>query len=253
MIKHYAPKFQEEYSAKLPALTLLNNLGWSFISPDQALQKRGGKFDQVILADELKAQLRKRNYQFEGETCSLSEKSIDALFSELSNPGMNEGLLTANEKIYNHLLYGISVTEFVEGKKTNPTIAIIDWQNLHNNSFLFTEEFSVTRAGGIETRRPDIVCFVNGIPLVVIEAKRPDSKSSKGPTVQEGVSQTIRNQRPDEIPLLYTYSQLLVSISGVDARYGTCATPDKFWAAWREEDSRLPRSKACLSTANRLT
>ena len=94
----------------------------------------------------------------------------------------------------------------------------------------------MTRAGGVESRRPDIVCFVNGIPLVVIEAKRPDSKSTKGPTVQEGISQTIRNQRPDEIPLLYAYSQLLVSISGVDARYGTCATPDKFWAAWREED-----------------
>ena len=230
------PKFQEEYSAKLPALALLANLGWSFISPDQALQMRGGKYDEVILADELKTQLRKRSYQFESKTCSLSEKSIDALVSELSNPAMNEGLLTANEKIYNHLLYGISVTEFVEGKKINPTIAIIDWHNLDNNSFLFTEELSVTRAGGVGSRRPDIVCFVNGIPLVVIEAKRPDSKSSKGPTVQEGVSQTMRNQWPDEIPLLYAYSQLLVSISGVDARYGTCMTPGKFWAAWREED-----------------
>jgi type I restriction enzyme R subunit len=230
------PKFQEEYSAKLPALALLTNLGWSFLSPEQALQKRGTKFDEVILAEELRAQLQKRHYTFEGKECSLSDKSIDTLISELSSPAMNEGLLIANEKIYDHLLYGISVTEFVDGKKTNPTIAIIDWHNLENNSFLFTEEFTVTRAGGIESRRPDIVCFVNGIPLVVIEAKRPDSKSSKGPTVQEGVSQTIRNQRPDEIPLLYAYSQLLVSISGVDGRYGTCATPDKFWAAWREED-----------------
>ena len=230
------PKFQEEYSSKLPALALLTSLGWSFLTPEQALQKRNGKFDDVILADELRSQLKKRRYTFEGKECLLSDKSIDSLISEISNPAMNEGLLTANEKVYNHLLYGISVTEFVDGKKTNPTISIIDWGNLGNNSFLFTEEFSVTRAGGVESRRPDIVCFVNGIPLVVIEAKRPDSKSTKGPTVQEGISQTIRNQRPDEIPLLYAYSQLLVSISGVDARYGTCATPDKFWAAWREED-----------------
>ena len=236
MIVQDAPKFQEEYSAKLPALALLTNLGWRFLSPENSLEKRGGKFDEVILADELRAQLQKRRYSFEGEAHFLSDKSIDNLISEISSPAMNEGLLTANEKMYNHLLYGISVTEFVEGKKTNPTVAIIDWHNLENNSFLFTEEFSVTRAGGVESRRPDIVCFVNGIPLVVIEAKRPDSKSSKGPTVQEGISQTIRNQRPAEIPLLYAYSQLLISISGVDARYGTCATPDKFWAAWREED-----------------
>ena len=119
------PKFQEEYSSKLPALALLTSLGWSFLNPDQALQKRNGKFDEVILADELRAQLQKRRYIFEGKECSLSDKSIDSLVSEVSNPAMNEGLLTANEKIYNHLLYGISVTEFVDGKKTNPTVSLI--------------------------------------------------------------------------------------------------------------------------------
>lgn len=230
------PKFQEEYSAKLPALALLTNLGWSFVSPEQALTMRGGKPDQVVLLDELKAQLRKRTFTFEGKEVPLSEKSVDTLVAELCSPAMNEGLITANEKLYDRLLYGISVTEFVDGKKTNPTVAIIDWQHLSNNSFVFTEEFTVTRSGGVDSRRPDIVCFVNGLPLVVIEAKRPDGKAGKGPTVQEGISQAIRNQRVDEIPLLYAYSQLLISISGVDARYATCGTPEKFWAAWREED-----------------
>ena len=128
------------------------------------------------------------------------------------------------------------MTEFVDGKKASPTIALIDWQNLANNSFVFTEEFIVTRAGGVENRRPDIVCFVNGIPLVVIEAKRPDGNAKKGPTIDEGISQSLRNQRHDEIPLLFAYSQLLLSINGNKGRYGTCGTPKKFWAAWREED-----------------
>ena len=232
----YTPKFQEEYSAKLPALTLLTNLGWSFLSPELALAARGGKYDEVVLRQVLRSELKKRTFTFAGKSYPLSEKAIDNLIAEVCNPALNEGLLTANERLYNHLLYGISVTEFIDGKKASPTIALIDWQNLANNSFVFTEEFIVTRAGGVENRRPDIVCFVNGIPLVVIEAKRPDGNAKKGPTIDEGISQSLRNQRHDEIPLLFAYSQLLLSINGNEGRYSTCGTPAKFWAAWREED-----------------
>ncbi len=232
----YTPKFQEEYSAKLPALTLLTNLGWSFFSTELALAARGGKADEVVLRQVLRSELKKRTFTFAGKSYPLSEKAIDNLIAEVCSPALNEGLLTANERLYNHLLYGISVTEFVDGKKASPTIALIDWQNPGNNSFVFTEEFTVTRTGGVENRRPDIVCFVNGIPLVVIEAKRPDGNAKKGPTIDEGISQNLRNQRHDEIPLLFAYSQILLSINGNEGRYGTCGTPAKFWAAWREED-----------------
>ena len=232
----FTPKFQEEYSAKLPALTLLTNLGWSFLSPELALTARGGKADEVVLHQVLRSELHKRTFTFAGKSYPLSEKAIDNLIAEVCSPALNEGLLTANERLYNHLLYGISVTEFVDGKKASPTVALIDWQNPTNNSFVFTEEFMVTRSGGVESRRPDIVCFVNGIPLVVIEAKRPDGNAKKGPTIDEGISQSLRNQRHDEIPLLFAYSQMLLSINGNEGRYGTCGTPAKFWAAWREED-----------------
>jgi len=232
----YTPKFQEEYSAKLPALTFLTNLGWSFLSPGLALAARGGKADEVVLRQVLRSELQKRTFTFAGKSYPLSEKAIDNLIAEVCSPALNEGLLTANERLYNHLLYGISVTEFVEGKKASPTVALIDWQNPANNSFVFTEEFTVTRSGGVESRRPDIVCFVNGIPLIVIEAKRPDGNAKKGPTIDEGISQSLRNQRHDEIPLLFAYSQMLLSINGNEGRYGTCGTPAKFWAAWREDD-----------------
>lgn len=235
-MSQYTPKFQEEYSAKLPALTLLTNLGWSFLSPELALAAREGKTDQVVLRALLRSALQQRTFTFAGKSYPLSEKAIDNLIAEVCSPALNEGLLTANERLYNHLLYGISVTEFVDGKKASPTVALIDWQNPANNSFVFTEEFTVTRTGGVESRRPDIVCFVNGIPLVVIEAKRPDGNAKKGPTIDEGISQSLRNQRHDEIPLLFAYSQMLLSINGNEGRYGTCGTPAKFWAAWREED-----------------
>ncbi|EOI8157567.1 type I restriction endonuclease subunit R [Klebsiella variicola] len=236
MSTQHAPKFQEEYSAKLPALALLNNLGWSYLSPEEALAARAGKPDQVVLIHLLREQLAKRTFTFGGQEYSLSDKAIDNLIAEVNSPALNQGLLTANERLYNHLIYGISVTEFIDGKKANPTIALIDWHHPTNNSFVFSEEFTVTRANGVESRRPDIVCFVNGIPLVVIEAKRPDGNAKKVPTIGEGISQTLRNQRHDEIPRLFVYSQLLLSINGHDGRYGTCETSAKFWATWREED-----------------
>lgn len=231
-----APKFQEEYSAKLPALALLTNLGWSFLSPEQALNARNNKQDDVVLRNHLRSELQKRRFVFSGKEYPLSEASIDNLIAEVCSPALNEGLITANEKLYNHLLYGISVTEFIDGKKVSPTVALIDWQNPSNNSFLFTEEFRITCSGGVNCRRPDVVCFVNGIPLAIIEAKRPDGNAQKGPTIGEGVSQSLRNQRHDEIPLLFAYAQLIIAINGVDGRYGTCGTPEKFYAAWREED-----------------
>lgn len=231
-----SPKFQEEYSAKIPALTLLTNLGWEFINPENALDARSGKTNELVLKEVLRKELQKRRFIFTGKEYPLSDKSIDNIIHEVSTPALNEGLTIANERLYNHMLYGISVTEFINGKKANPTIFLIDWADFRNNSFMFTEEYSVLRTNNVDQRRPDIVCFVNGLPLVVIEAKRPDGNSNKGPTIDEGVSQHLRNQRNDEIPALFAYSQLLISINGADAKYATQGTPAKFWAIWKEED-----------------
>ncbi len=230
------PKFQEEYSAKIPALTLLTNLRWEFINPEDALAARSGKTSELVLKEVLRKELQKRRFTFAGKEYPLSDKSIDNIIHEVSSPAMNEGLTIANERLYNHMLYGISVTEFINGKKANPTIFLIDWADFSNNSFMFTEEYSVLRSNNVDQRRPDIVCFVNGLPLVVIEAKRPDGNSNKGPTIDEGVSQHLRNQRNDEIPSLFAYAQLLISINGADAKYATQGTPAKFWAVWKEED-----------------
>lgn len=234
------PRHQEIYSAQIPALTMLVNLGWEFVPPDEVLAMRGGKTQEVVLKEVFRAELRKRRFVYAGKQHALSEQSIDGIVQEMCSPGLNEGLLKANERIYNHLLYGISVTEFVDGKRVNPTIPLVNWQEVEQNSFLFTEEFVVQRSGGVETRRPDMVCFVNGIPWAVIEAKRPDAQAHKGPTVKAGISQHLRNQRPDEIPQLFAYSQLLLSIASAEARYGTVETAETFWSVWKDDDFTLP-------------
>ena len=231
---HGVVDFREEHSAKLPALTVLCALGYEYLPPARCTEMRGGT-RQVILPQVLREVLAARRYSFQGQARHLSTAAIDKIVHELSHPPMHEGLRAANEKIYNALTYGVGVTEFVDGRKASPTVQIIDWENPANNHFHVTEELVVENARGTGTRRPDIVCFINGLPWVVIEAKRPDGSGDGKPTVDAGVSQSIRNQGVDEIPLLFAYSQLLLAINGHEGRYGTCGTPAKFWAAWQEE------------------
>ncbi|MGO3407732.1 type I restriction endonuclease subunit R [Marinomonas sp.] len=233
--------FKEEFSAKLPALTLLTNLGYTFIPPNECEALRGNSLiaqkkstHQVILSSVLRAFLAKQAFSFAGKEHKLSQAAIDKVTHEL-NPAMNLGLKAANEKIYNALMYGVSVTEFIDGKKASPTIKLIDWDDIDSNQFHFTEEFVVQNAEGTGNRIPDIVCFVNGLPLAVIEAKRPDSNKEGKSTNIEAISQHIRNQGQVEIPHLYAYSQLLLAINGHEGLYATCGTPEKFWAKWKEE------------------
>jgi hypothetical protein len=102
-----------------------------------------------------------------------------------------------------HKVYG---RVYADGKKANPTIQVIDWETPENNRFHFTEEMEIDNTHSTGKRIPDIVCFVNGLPWVVIEAKRPDSSHEGKPTVSEGISQNIRNQKVDEIPHLFCYT-----------------------------------------------
>ena len=231
----FTPETKETYSSHIPALRTLLVMDWDYLSPARCLELRGGNRG-VILKSMLIDELRKRRFTYKGQEYPLSTNAIDQVVRELESPGLNEGLLTANERIYTQLRLGVTVTEFIDGKKHSPTIPIIDWNNIDNNSFQVTEELEVLSEQGTHTRRPDVVCYINGLPLVIIEAKRPDSGNPNKSMVAEGISQQIRNQKTDEIPYLFAYSQLLLSVSNTEGRYGTTKTPAKFWAGWHEEE-----------------
>ena len=243
MAQHLA-NFKEEFSAKIPALTILSNLGYTFVPPEQCDRLRGKTeyqqpaekaTGQVMLLSVIREHLQQQTFPFAGKQHPLSDSAVDKILHEL-NPAMNEGLKGANEKLYNAMMYGVSVTEFIDAKKASPTIQLIDWHNVANNQFHFTEEMVIQNSEGTGNRIPDIVCFVNGLPWVVIEAKRPDSSKEGHSTLIEGVSQQIRNQGQTEIPHLFAYSQLLLSVNGHEGLYATCGTPVKFWAKWKEEE-----------------
>ncbi len=252
------PNSREQYSAHLPALHLLCNLGWHFLTTAQALALRVST-REVLLKPRLIEVLQTRRYEYKGEWYPLSPSGIDQIVRELSALSQAEGLMPANERLYGKLALGITVTEFMpDGKKHQPTIHVIDWTEASANRWDVTEELEVLAAQGTHHRTPDVVCYVNGIPLVVIEAKRPESGGGSHPAkamVTEGISQHLRNQRPDEIPNLFAYAQVLLSISQTEGRYGTTHTAAKFWAKWREEefdDTHMQaRKNAALKPATR--
>lgn len=228
------PSFLEDHISQIPALQLLQNLGWEYLTPAEAVSLRGGKLSGVILDGVLVPQLRKLNkIRFKGDEYEFSEANIQSALQAIKEV-LFDGLVRTNEKIYDLLVLGKSLSQTIDGDTKSFPLFFIDWTPatfLTNNVFHVTEEFEVERTGSHEMRRPDLVLFVNGIPLAVIECKRPDLKEP----IEQAISQHLRNQRDDEIPKLFLYSQLLLAVSKSEARYATTGTPLKFWAVWKED------------------
>ena len=247
MMNRSVPDTREEAAAKLPALHVLMAMGWQYLSPTDCLAERGSE-RAVLLEGVLRDHLSRHRFTYRGAQHPLSRAGIDQVMRTISATGLSDGLIPANQAIYRHLTLGITVTEFVDGQRHSVTVPLIDWADIAANRFQVTEELSVERPAGMGRYRPDIVCYVNGIPLAVIEAKRPVSSTKDKAMVEEGISQHLRNQMGDGIQDLYAYSQLLLSISGAEGRYGTTATPKKLWSLWREEEITQAEVQAIRST-----
>lgn len=230
------PSFKEDHISQIPALQLLQKLGYTYLSPEEADHLRGGKTSNALLEDILRGQLKILNSAKQissTRTTYISDSNIENGIRALKDIPMNEGYIAACETAYNLLTLGKAFEQSIDGDKKSFTLQYIDWKNLENNVFHVTEEFSVMRSTSKDHFRPDLVLFVNGIPLCIIECKRPDIKDP----IHEAISQHIRNQMEDGVRHLYVYSQLLLSVSTLQARYGTTDTKEEFWALWREENS----------------
>src|SRR3989304_6608384 len=229
-----APSMKEDHISQIPALQLLQNLGYTYLTPDEALALRGGKTRNVILDGILADQLRKMNVvRYKGVEYPFTEGNIFSAVQSLKDV-IYDGLVRTNEKVYDLLCLGRSLQQSIDGDIKSFTLKYIDWEHPENNVYHVTEEFSVERSGTKEEYRPDIVLFVNGIPLVVIECKRPELGPGKDP-IEQAISQHIRNQKDDGIPQLFLYSQPLFSVSKNETKYATTGTSMDFWAVWRED------------------
>jgi len=232
-----SPRYQEDHSSQIPALLLLANLGWQYLTPAQTERLRLGSQKKVILKPILKDWLQKHNQiDFHGATYAFSESNIEQAIEELQRIEFVDGVRIANEQAYDRLTLGTSLEQRIDGDRKSFNLRYIDWQTPANNVYHFTAEYPVLREGRTDTYRPDIVLFVNGIPLAVVENKRPELQTKKGTPVDQAISQHARNQDVAEgIPRLFLYSQLLLAMDGKTGRYATAGTPRQFWSVWKEK------------------
>ena len=211
----------------------MKKLGYTYLNPEQALELRAGKTSNVLLEDVLRKQLKEINSikVSSSKTAIFSDANIENGILALKDLPMQEGFISACQVAYERITFGKALEQSIDGDKKSFTLQYIDWENIENNVFHVTEEYSVMRSGSKDHYRPDLVLFVNGIPLCIIECKRPDMKEP----ISQAISQHIRNQQEDGIRQLYVYSQLLLSTSTLQAKYATTDTKEEFWAAWKEE------------------
>ena len=225
------PEWHEDEISQVPALQLLVSLGWSYLTPAEALEQRGGRRSRAILTDVLAERLRRMNrVRARGEELPFTESNIVAAVQAVDEIPF-DGLIRTNEQAYDLLRLGKSFPQLVKGNVASYDLHYVDWDHASANVFHVTEEFAVEAQGAAEPRRPDLVLFVNGIPFAVIECKRPDIKES----LKEAISQQIRNQKDGYIPRLFVTTQLLLAIATNQAKYGTVGTSEKFWAVWRAQ------------------
>ncbi len=229
------PNYLEKVQSQLPALHLLMQLGWQYLSPEETVDLRGGRPSLTILEPILVDHIRKHcRYEFKGASHPFTENAIQNAVQALKGFRAT-GASHEHEQAYDLLCLGISVPQTTEGDTKSFTIDFIDWKKPQHNTYHCTPEFKVERIGYQKHYIPDIVLFVNGIPLAVIECKRSAYTQTKKKPLDIAISQLADYQAKDGIPQLFLYSQILLVLARDKAQYGTTATPRQFWAVWKEE------------------
>ena len=221
--------FDEAKQSQLPFIELLLNMGYKYISTDEALRQRGGDTTNFILSDIAVKKLMEINgYDVDDVKYKFSEKDVRDVIDEIEHI-QYEGLIDTAQNIYNMIMPtsgGKTIKVSHDGKPISKNFRFIDFKNIENNDFHVTAEFT---ASGKQNIRPDIVCFVNGIPFAIVENKK------KSVSIKEAIGDLIKKQSPEYCPKLYTYAQLLVATNASELQYGTTGTLNKFFAVWKEK------------------
>lgn len=235
----------EKHQSQIPALQMLVALGFTPLSEEDVNRQRGERLRNVVLDDILVEQLLRLNsFEYRSKSYNFDlEDAHEAVRRLKPTPDRIKGLKATNQEVYDTLILGTTITKTIDGDSKSYSFRFIDWDNPENNSFHVAAEVSVERTGSSSTKRCDIVAYVNGIPFVVIENKRPTAGLKKAG------SQLIGYQSEDAIPQLFHFTQLLMVMSRTEALYATVGTPRKFWQSWRdEEDSEDEIARAANRT-----
>lgn len=218
--------WNELHLAEEPAVELLEKLGYTYVPAGELLADRGGSERQPVLASRLERALRRLNPWLTGDALRRAVRAVSQV--EAAN------LMEANEKAYVALTYGVAVEVEENGRRMSRTVRYFDFDDPGSNEFLVTRQYRV--AGQRKVIKPDVVVFVNGVPLAVIECKPP----TLGEEWRfEATEQLERYQELEEkwhqqgAPQLFHTAQVLIGACGQAACYGTVGTPGRSYLEWK--------------------
>jgi type I restriction enzyme R subunit len=186
----------------------------------------------------LRQYLKKRSY---------SNVLIDRALYELNKTAgdQNKSLYDVNKEVYSLLRYGVKVRP--EMGENNETVWLVDWENPQNNHFAIAEEVTVS---GQYNKRPDIVLYINGIAVGVLELKRSIV------SIEEGIRQNLDSQKKEFIQHFFATNQIIMAGNDTQGlRYGSIETPEKYYLNWKEPnalENPLDRTLTQLCKKERL-
>lgn len=240
-------RLDEEFYVENPLLAHLKRLGWKvyrqnknnpedvkeIISFDSGFKPEFGEkakfrhsFREVILEDVFKKSIKKINPWIE-------EDQINQILRKITTPNANS-LIEINKEIHDLLLENYPVSENRKTGERSPTVKFIDFQNPENNSFIAISQYKVNIPGTEKHIIPDIVLFVNGLPLVVIECKSPATADP----IYEAVIQLKRysNRRGEKEgnEKLFWYNLFTIATSRQVAKYGTITADYEHFVEWKD-------------------
>ncbi|MCC3863995.1 type I restriction endonuclease subunit R [Terrisporobacter petrolearius] len=206
------------------SLEILQSLGYEYIhgkelSPSAEFPQRES-YREVILSEKVKEALFRINRDLPNEAIENAYRQIISF----NSPSLEEN----NKYFHNLMVNGIDVSFKEDGNIRTKKAYIIDFENINNNEYLAVNQFVVV---GKESRRPDIVIFINGLPIVVVELK---SATDENVSIEEAYNQ-IQTYKKD-IPALFNYNAFCVLSDGLHAKVGTITSNIERYMNWRTVD-----------------
>lgn len=206
-------------------IDLFKELGYDYaFAPDFTMvDDDGGDYeristDEVILTKRLKLKLKQINP-------TVHEEQIDEAIKKLCNPESVK-LIENNRAFHTYVTDGISIPYHEDGETKTAIINLFDFKDISNNDWLVANQFTVTEAK--ENRRPDVVVFVNGLPLAVIELKNPSDEKA---TMHSAFTQ-LQNYK-SFIPSLFNYNEILIASDGYNATAGSITADWERFMPWK--------------------
>ncbi len=241
-IKEISATYSELSLVEQPAIELLESLGWTHANlfaetfGEHGTEGRRSEH-QVVLMRRLDAALRRLN---PGLPDDAYAQAVDQIAMDRSK----QIAVNANREVYRLLKDGVKVSVIDEhGEPTTETLRVIDWNDPRNNEFYLTSQMWV--AGDMYRRRCDLVGFVNGLPLVFIELKKPSVP------LKSAFDDNLRDYRGQSVPQLFHPNAFILLSNGSDTRVGTLTSAWEHFFDWKRVDDEAEVGKVSLERALR--